>query len=399
MLKNRQLQVDVAEGRGGDGGMQDDRQPYRGGSRYSDMDRTTGDWRNNRDPSPPPPPRGYRSHSPGRDYTDSRGGGGYRDRRDDRYQSRDRYEGSYQRRNYSPPPSRGSPPSRGGDRRWEDKRQSSSPSPRDSSPPPSRDGVVSSEREETKPQGRGWDPPRDSHYNGGDSRRYDGGRRDDGRYEERRYDSRPPRREGGYDRGYGRGGYDQGGYNRGDRRDYQDRGDRRDYQDRGDRRDYPRRDYQDRREFDDSRRERPYGGNRGRSPPQKSTSPEEMPRERKKLQLQPRSKPVDASSEQTSSSIFGDAKPVDTAKKEKEIEEKLKRKEVVVMQRSGRKDSECSDGSKESSSKGRLPSDGDDPTRGRGDRRGWKGSNRDDDYRGDDGERGKGRGRRGKPQC
>merc|ERR1719309_1532818 len=51
----------------------------------------------------------------------------------------------------------------------------------------------------------------------------------------------------------------------------------------------------------------------------------EPPKERPKLALAPRSKPKDESdSGATQSNIFGGAKPVDTVKKEKEIEEKLR---------------------------------------------------------------------------
>merc|ERR1719471_1036138 len=52
----------------------------------------------------------------------------------------------------------------------------------------------------------------------------------------------------------------------------------------------------------------------------------EPPKERPKLALAPRSKPKEeADSGATQSNIFGGAKPVDTVKKEKEIEEKLAR--------------------------------------------------------------------------
>lgn len=60
---------------------------------------------------------------------------------------------------------------------------------------------------------------------------------------------------------------------------------------------------------------------------QESIRVREVPAERRKLQLQPRSKPkeeIAAPAETARSSIFGDAKPVDTTKKELEIEEKLK---------------------------------------------------------------------------
>merc|ERR1711975_66204 len=50
----------------------------------------------------------------------------------------------------------------------------------------------------------------------------------------------------------------------------------------------------------------------------------EAPKERPRLALAPRSKPIeDSEGGSSQSSIFGGAKPVDTVKKEKEIEEKL----------------------------------------------------------------------------
>ena len=65
----------------------------------------------------------------------------------------------------------------------------------------------------------------------------------------------------------------------------------------------------------------------------------ETPKERPRLQLQPRSKPVEntPSSEgeekprpapAPSSSIFGSAKPVDTAQREREIEERLMQQKI-----------------------------------------------------------------------
>ena len=54
----------------------------------------------------------------------------------------------------------------------------------------------------------------------------------------------------------------------------------------------------------------------------------DAPRERPKLQLAKRTAPVESSdSENKSSSIFGAAKPVDTAAKEREIEEKLQKQQ------------------------------------------------------------------------
>lgn len=50
--------------------------------------------------------------------------------------------------------------------------------------------------------------------------------------------------------------------------------------------------------------------------------------ERPKLQLQPRTRPLNSDSDDTSrSSIFGQAKPVDTTAREKEIEERLLRQQ------------------------------------------------------------------------
>ncbi|XP_050406365.1 eukaryotic translation initiation factor 4B isoform X1 [Patella vulgata] len=79
-----------------------------------------------------------------------------------------------------------------------------------------------------------------------------------------------------------------------------------------------------------------YGGSRGGGyEPANRESSQEAPKERKRLQLAPRSKPVendsappanDASATPTpskTSSIFGNAKPVDTAAKEREIFERL----------------------------------------------------------------------------
>lgn len=55
-----------------------------------------------------------------------------------------------------------------------------------------------------------------------------------------------------------------------------------------------------------------------------SPPPSEKPAERKKLQLKPRSKPIAAPDEpMAASKIFGGAKPVNTAAREKEIEERL----------------------------------------------------------------------------
>lgn len=55
-----------------------------------------------------------------------------------------------------------------------------------------------------------------------------------------------------------------------------------------------------------------------------SKSNDDTPKERPKLKLQPRSKPIESETQEVSNSaIFGGAKPVDTAAREREIEEKL----------------------------------------------------------------------------
>ncbi|XP_038608060.1 eukaryotic translation initiation factor 4B [Tachyglossus aculeatus] len=155
-----------------------------------------------------------------------------------------------------------------------------------------------------------------------DSDRYrDGPRRDMDRYGGRdRYDDRGGR---DYDRGFdsrmgsGRRAFGSG-YRRDD--DYRGGGDR--YEDRYERRDErawgPRDDYSSSR--DDFRRD-----DRG-------------PMQRPKLNLKPRSAPKDedpsASTSQSSraASIFGGAKPVDTAAREREVEERLQ-KEQEKLQR------------------------------------------------------------------
>lgn len=55
--------------------------------------------------------------------------------------------------------------------------------------------------------------------------------------------------------------------------------------------------------------------------------------ERRKLQLQPRSKPAEPKETRASSSIFGGAKPVDTLSKELAMEERLKQKEEEQRKR------------------------------------------------------------------
>ncbi|XP_027000712.1 eukaryotic translation initiation factor 4Ba isoform X3 [Tachysurus fulvidraco] len=147
-----------------------------------------------------------------------------------------------------------------------------------------------------------------------DNDRYDGGR---DRYRER-YDDRDRR---DYDRGYDSrgGGGGRRPFGSGFRRDYDDRRD--DYRGSGDRYGDRYGDREDRTERRDEKRE-----DRG-------------PLQRPKLNLKPRSVPKDEdqssarlAASSRSASIFGGAKPVDTASKEREVEERLK-KEQERLQR------------------------------------------------------------------
>jgi len=65
---------------------------------------------------------------------------------------------------------------------------------------------------------------------------------------------------------------------------------------------------------------------REREAPLRSPPPSGAPKERPRLKLQPRSKPLEAGQTSGSSAIFGGAKPVDTAARERQIEEKLQMK-------------------------------------------------------------------------
>ncbi|KAJ0068982.1 hypothetical protein NL108_015752 [Boleophthalmus pectinirostris] len=175
----------------------------------------------------------------------------------------------------------------------------------DDGPPRREDSYGSRDRYESD---RYRDAPRrDDRYDGGRDR-YGGGRD--------RYDDRDRR-----DRYDDRGGYDSRGGG-GGRRAFGSSFRRDDYDSRGssDR-------FGDRDRYGDDRYERREERREDRGPPQ-----------RPKLNLKPRSvpkeeegsggtSPTPAPAPSRSSSIFGNAKPVDTAAKEREVEERLKKQE------------------------------------------------------------------------
>lgn len=188
----------------------------------------------------------------------------------------------------------------------------------------SRDDGDDDRRESSFGGSRGYDDD-------GGSRRFGYGRDSDrdGGYGRDGFSRDRPRgfgdRDQGFDRGFERRGA-PGGYDRPRDRDYdRDRG----FGGGG------------RREYGSSYRDDRYGGS---SDDRDERSSDSAPRERKKLQLKPRSVPVDASKNEapptTSSSsasqapqpapkasaaIFGGARPVDTAAREREIEARLAR--------------------------------------------------------------------------
>ncbi|CAH0553521.1 unnamed protein product [Brassicogethes aeneus] len=139
-----------------------------------------------------------------------------------------------------------------------------------------------------------------------------------------RFGDRDRDRDGGDKRGGGGGGFSR---NFGDR-DNRDR-------DGGDRRGYGNRRYDDdrnggfNRNRDDFRRrddDRDDSRRRDDEPPRERGG-DQQPHQRQKLVLAPRSKAVEAATAEPtavpSASIFGNAKPVDTATKERQIEERL----------------------------------------------------------------------------
>ncbi|XP_069119584.1 eukaryotic translation initiation factor 4B-like isoform X3 [Argopecten irradians] len=229
----------------------------------------------------------------------------------------------------------------GGDRGGFDKRENDGPDRTDSDwrrRDPQQDNHTEPDR--SSASGR-WSSNRDRDDRGPPSR---GGYDND-----RGFERGPPRGGGGFSRYEeappSRDRYDDRGPSRG----FDDRGPSRGFRDdRGPSRGYDRYDDRGGRDggYGDGGR-RGYGGYRNDNPDNRygnrydrsSQEPsQEGPKERPRLNLQPRTKPVEEPvkteavpkpkpAENRSASIFGNAKPVDTAAKEREIEERLKRKE------------------------------------------------------------------------
>ncbi|KAL9968011.1 hypothetical protein ACROYT_G026336 [Oculina patagonica] len=314
--------------------------------RRDEPDRTEGDWRSK--PDPIPDQNGYNDRDR---YNDD---SGPRDRWGQRggYDSGPRDRSGYRGYDDGPPRDR---PGYGRDRGYDD-----GPRGRDYGPPDRRGDDRFGDRDRGKGFGSGWDSgDRDRQDDRGYDRsdggygrdrsgygrdrpgdRYGGDRDRAGGFGRDRYDDRRSGDRYGGDRfggdryggdryggdrdrggGFGRDRYDDRRY--GDRDRYDDRrggGDR--YGDRDRRRDYDDRD----RERDSWR-----DSDRGRDARSDFDRDEREPvKERPKLQLQPRTKPVEEKKDEpvTGSSVFGGAKPVDTAAKEREIEEKLARQKL-----------------------------------------------------------------------
>ncbi|XP_030054058.1 eukaryotic translation initiation factor 4B isoform X2 [Microcaecilia unicolor] len=171
-----------------------------------------------------------------------------------------------------------------------------------------------------------------------DSDRYrDGPRRDGDRYDRDRYDRGPRDRYDDRDRRDYDRGYDSRSSRRtfgsGFRRDYDDKRD--DYRGGGDR--YGDR-YDDRERRYDDRDRRDDRSDRWNEYSRDDRRDERGSSQRPKLNLKPRSAPKEEDSSSGSSqssraaSIFGGAKPVDTAAREREVEERLQ-KEQEKLQR------------------------------------------------------------------
>ncbi|KAL4229145.1 Eukaryotic translation initiation factor 4B [Mactra antiquata] len=284
----RKIRIDLAgdsqDGRRGGGGRnRDDGQP----------DRTEGDWRRSevrQEPSFSDRDRGSKYDDRGPSRYDDRGPSRYDDRGPSRYDDRRDDRGSYS--DY-----RGDD-RRGGGSRYDDK--SGGFGRRDDRGFGGRDRY--DDRRDDRYGGGGGGGGRDRYDDRDGGRRQFGSsfRRDD-RNDDRAWERGPPPSadRDSRDRGYGG-----------------DRG-----FDRNDRYGGPSQDF------------KPAG------PPQ-DFKPAEPAKERPRLQLQPRSKPIETETSggdkpKKAASIFGSAKPVDTAQREREIEEKLlKQKEPTPVKSS-----------------------------------------------------------------
>ncbi|XP_013381286.1 eukaryotic translation initiation factor 4B [Lingula anatina] len=315
MLRGRKIRVDLASGsqkadddrRGGGGyGNRDRRDQDRGG----DPDRTEGDWRR----GPPGGGGGFDDRDSG--YGRSGGYGSRDDRPGDRYSDRygdrggDRYGGD----RYG---------DRGGDRYGGDRYGD-------------RGGDRYGDRGGDRYGDRGGDRYGDRY---GD-RNGDYGHRSGGYGDRERGGGGYGGRDGYGDRDRGYGGGREGGrgfsnYNRDERGGGYGGGPRsRDgYSDSR----YQRDDREPERDSADAPPgDRPRMKLQPRSAPlpseERAPAAEEAPAERKRLVLQPRTKPVEAEEKpaQQSSSIFGGAKPVNTAAKEREIEERLQKQHELA---------------------------------------------------------------------
>lgn len=311
-VRTRQIRIDIADqaGKDGPGGRGDSRY----GGRDMDDDKTSGDWR--RDMPEPGGGGGGRYEDRGGYRNDTRGGDfDGRDSRFNRPAGPADTEDCWRRDD--PPKTNGHDDAwRGGGRDFRDE----------------RDGGFRGDRSFGDGRRGGY---RDDREYRDDRGRYGGGgfRDDRGSYRDERSDHRDDRRGFRDDRGgFGddRAGFrdDRGGY-RGDRGGFRD--------DRGGFRTGGGGFRDERSGFRDDRRDG-YGEERSRDnagPAEHSSEHKERP----KLNLQARTvaKADDTSSQ--SSSIFGGARPVDTAAKERQIEEKLNKIHVSEKPRGERSDS------------------------------------------------------------
>ncbi|BFZ22692.1 hypothetical protein BsWGS_25731 [Bradybaena similaris] len=322
-------------------------QDTRGGPRGNEPDRTEGDWRRSKPASDGGSSfrdsdrggrygdRGFSDRGSGGPERDRGSGGGFSDRSDRGFGDRDRDRGGFGDRDRD----RGGFGDRdrdrgsfggdrdrdrgfGGDRdRGFGGDRDRGFSDRDRGGFSDRDRGFGGDRD----RGFGGDRDRDKSF-GGDRDRGFGGERSSRGYGFNR-DSRDRDEGGRFGGSRGGGGGGSG---------FEDRySGRRDDERRDDRRD----------DFNRGRRE----DNFERKQPSRDGSQEHRdgPKERPVLNLKPRTKPVENKENQPSSrsSIFGSAKPVDTYAREKEIEEKLKKKDDGEHSQplSRRRDSESSD--------------------------------------------------------